>query len=104
MIGSPRARVVHAIPGRLRLRWDRREADGEAWAPLLARLRGQPGVRAARFNPASGSLVVEYDPAAITDTALMRELPAAALPLPREGASAAAGSTPAARALTSNWW
>jgi hypothetical protein len=110
MIAAPRARLAHSVPGRLRVRLDRRETDPEALEPLLARLRRRRGVRSARFNPVSGSVVVEYDPAALTETALLGDLPAVeapgpavAPPGPGPRISAARSSQPA-RALTRCWW
>ena len=80
MIGAARARVAHSMPGRLRLRFAPREVDPESLATLLARLSGRPGIRSARYSPASGSIVVEYDPNALTEAALMGDLPPDAPP------------------------
>src|SRR5437868_6263973 len=103
MIGTARARVAHAMPGRLRLRFAPREVDPEALAALLARLSGRPGIRSARYSPASGSVVVEYDPDALTEAALMGDLPPVEAPVvgPSPGLPP---STPAARAVARGWW
>jgi hypothetical protein len=105
MIDSPRARVVHSLPGRVRLRLER--GEGTTVEPLLARLREQQGVRSARFNPVSGSIVVEYNPAAVTETALLSGLPVAT---PTVATSTVATSdvapsaSPIAHTLTTAWW
>ena len=106
MIGTARARVVHAVPGRMRLRFAREEAEPAAVEQLLARLREQPGVRQARFNSASGSVIVEYDPATITMAALTRELPVAPVSPAAIIVSAprVTRSSPAARLITERWW
>ena len=103
MIASPRARVAHAIPGRLRLRFERGVAVPEEIEALLVRLREQPGVRGARHSGASGSIVVEYDPAAVSQGALLRGLPVGPEPAPAS-LKRAARSSPAAHALTQCWW
>lgn len=90
------------MPGRLRLRFPPREVDPAALAALLARLSGRPGVRSARYSPASGSVVVEYDPDALSEAVLTRDLPIIEGTVEREGA--APPSTPAARAVARGWW
>src|SRR5687768_10800548 len=77
MIDPPRARLVHTMPGRLRLRFARGEAEPQAVELLLERLRRRRGVRAARYNPRSGSVVVEYDPSAVPLAELLGGLPVA---------------------------
>jgi hypothetical protein len=66
-------------------------------------LRRQPGVRSARFNEAAGSILVEYDSAALTETTLLL-----GLPVSNATAPAVAGQTmpssPAARAVARGWW
>ena len=103
MISLARARVAHSIPGRLRVRFEPRPVDPEALAALLARLSQRPGVRSARYRPTSGSVVVEYDPRAVREAALIGELPGARAPAARAGA-APMESTPAARAVSRGWW
>jgi hypothetical protein len=84
----------------VRLRFER---GGETTVePLIARLRAQRGVHTARFNPGSGSIVVEYDPGAVTETALLSGLSVAA---PTVAPSDVAPSkSPFAHALTTSWW
>ena len=62
-------RVAHSTRGRLRLR----AMDGQ---PLGAgssreRLYGMSGVRAVRLRSRTGSLIIEYDPTACTEDALL---------------------------------
>jgi hypothetical protein len=91
------------MPGRLRLRFAPREVDPKALAALIERLSARPGIRSARYSPASGSVVVEYDPAALSESALMRELPAVEAPVVGESPGLPPG-TPAARAVAQGWW
>src|SRR5260221_14773153 len=91
------------MPGRLRVRFEPRDVDPAALAALLARLSHRPGVRSARYNPVSGSVVVEYDPSALPEAALMSELPAVESSLARESPSPPP-STPTARAVARGWW
>jgi cation-transporting P-type ATPase C len=102
MIAAPRAEVVHSMPGRLRLRFARREAEPRTVESLLDRLRRQPGIRGARFNAASGSIVVEYDPAALPQAVLLDSLPVTS-PDPAEPIAGAA-DPPAADSLRRCWW
>ena len=103
MIATARARVAHSMPGRLRVRFEPRDVDPVALAALLARLSRRPGVRSARYNPVSGSVVVEYDPSALPEATLMSELPAVDAAQAREDL-APPPSTPAARAVSRGWW
>ena len=64
--------IVHSIPGRVRLRFDR-EDGGYAHA-LACRLRAHPAVRSASRQANGRSLVVKYD-AAHEFTDLIRTLP-----------------------------
>lgn len=60
--------IAHQIPGRIRLKLDRRALlhlpKLEA-APYLAWLKRVPGLKATRVNAAALSVVVEYDPVVI---------------------------------------
>ena len=76
--------------------------EPEAVAGLLARLAGRPGVRAARYHPASGSIVVEYDPELLREAALVSELPV--VPASLAPALPPVTSTPVARAVSRGWW
>jgi hypothetical protein len=67
-----RARVMHAIPGRLRLRL---EGGGQAEAErAVALLRLAPGVLGVEYKAASRSAVVRYDRSRTTDLAVVAEL------------------------------
>lgn len=55
------ARIVHHVPGRLRLRFDG-IADSEFFDALHELLSALPGVTSVRVNAAACSAVVHYDP------------------------------------------
>jgi heavy metal translocating P-type ATPase len=64
--GSPisgRCSLVHAIPGRVRMRVQGCEFLGSLSDSFEACLRGQPGIRDVRLNPTCQSLILHYDPA-----------------------------------------
>ena len=67
-----RAHVVHAIPGRLRLRFVHHQAATPD--DSLAALRSAPGVLAVEVRTAARSAVVQYDPARTTDAAILAAL------------------------------
>ncbi|HZO25218.1 MAG TPA: hypothetical protein VFH48_04405 [Chloroflexota bacterium] len=67
-----RARVVHAIPGRLRIRFD--GSDLTAASDGLAAVRVAPGVLAIDSKPAAQSIVVQYDPEQTTEALVLAEL------------------------------
>jgi uncharacterized membrane protein YbaN (DUF454 family) len=69
---DPAARVVHSSPGRLRVHCP---DPGE---PLLARLRGVPGVRSVEASAWTGNLLIQFDPRRTSETALLAELGLAA--------------------------
>ena len=73
MIAQPR--IVHSIPGRVRLRFDDRHA---ADAPTLAlRLQAHPAVWSVRWSPAAHSLTIEFPPALTLREVLLTAPPAA---------------------------
>jgi hypothetical protein len=55
-------RLVHAIPGRVRMRVENPEFFGSLSASFEAFLRDQPGIREVRLNPSCQSLILHYDP------------------------------------------
>src|SRR5436853_159645 len=76
--GEWRARIVHTIPGRLRLRFEGNDSLDDATGPArsLGMLRTVPGVLATELKPAARSAVVRYDPAVIGEQAVLAELAA----------------------------
>lgn len=69
-------RVVHAIPGRVRLRFA--ALDARDARTIEAGLRELSGVRLVRATASTASVVVEYDPAVLTHELVVGELTAAA--------------------------
>ena len=64
-----RARLVHHVPGRLRLCVDAAKRDSARLSAIQEGLRVLPGVRRVSFNPTLGTLVIAYDPALSTSFA-----------------------------------
>jgi len=58
----PRARVVHALPGRTRLRIEEKRGDAAYFASLSAALATLPGVEQVSAAALTGSLVVRHEP------------------------------------------
>jgi P-type Cu2+ transporter len=63
--------LVHETPGRVRLRVERLRRDPPRCERVAEAAEAQPGVYAARANPACGSLVLEFDPE-LTSSAKLR--------------------------------
>jgi P-type Cu2+ transporter len=61
---QPSSALIHAVPGRLRLRVPVLRAEPALAARLLAAARAHPGVRRVRVNLACASVVIECDGAA----------------------------------------
>lgn len=59
---NPRGQVVHALPGRLRLRIPEHRNEPDYFAALEEQLGGCPGVTALRSNHRTGSVLVHHDP------------------------------------------
>ncbi|WP_437726146.1 heavy metal translocating P-type ATPase [Sorangium sp. So ce861] len=97
--GTGAVSVVHAIPGRVRLRLPRIGRD-EAFGPLLeAGLAAVPGVLSVRIAEGASSAVVEHDPRLVDVGAIVRAAAAAsAAPAPRGALRAARGARKARRA------
>jgi len=70
------AAVVHATPGRTRLRVPSRRSDGEYFARVHAVLSEVPGVAAVEVTPETGSILIRHDAplSAITAQAVERHL------------------------------
>src|SRR5882672_11196145 len=73
-----RARIVHTISGRLRLRFEGNDPLDDATGPStsLRMLRTVPGVLATELRPAARSAVVRYDPTIIREEVVLAELAA----------------------------
>ena len=87
-----RARVVHAIPGRLRIRF---EDDGPSSTDDgLAEARAAPGILAIETKPAARSIVVQYDPEQTTQALVLAELDRAGIQtIAPDAVDASAGAT-----------
>jgi len=80
-------RILHALPGRLRVhlpQWDR---EGNALEAAVART---PGVRRAHASATTGNLLIEYDAAAVDEAGIL----ALARSLQRGGAATRPGGRP----------
>ncbi len=62
------ARIVHAIPGRLRLRISERRGDAVFWDALPRQFGQCPGVVAVSVKPATGSVVLTTGPTVRPDS------------------------------------
>lgn len=56
------AHVVHHIPGRLRVRLPKSRRDPRFFRDLQEFVQGLGGVRHVEVNPATGSILVQYEP------------------------------------------
>lgn len=56
-----RGRVVHAVPGRVRIKLQEGELDQEAGEELRSALTAMPGVDEVRVNHRTASVVIQYD-------------------------------------------
>ncbi|WP_437591455.1 heavy metal translocating P-type ATPase [Sorangium sp. So ce1000] len=97
--GTEPVSVIHAIPGRVRLRLPRLGRDA-AFRPLLeAGLAAVPGVLSVRIAEGASSAVVEHDPRRVDLDAIVRAAASAsAAPAPRGALRAARGAREARRA------
>lgn len=57
-----RARIVHHVPGRLRIKVMDARAEAEFFTAVQRVISVLPGVDSVRVNPASSSIVVDYRP------------------------------------------
>jgi hypothetical protein len=60
-----RSRVLHSIPGRVRIRLDPHRGYHVRWDDLKEQLERSATATRVRTNPASHSIVVEYDPTSL---------------------------------------
>jgi hypothetical protein len=91
--------VVHASPGRLRLRVPRGALSNGALHDAERTLTGLPGVREVRPNPLASSLLVRYDHSVVDAPALLAALVGAGLILPEESAAQTAPADPSGSAM-----
>lgn len=54
------ARIVHSLPGRLRIKFDRLRGAEELLA-VADKMQGCPGIRSVTANPLTGSLLILHD-------------------------------------------
>jgi hypothetical protein len=59
------ARLVHAIPGRARFKFDQIKGDPERAEEIRERLSGIRGIHRVETNPLTGSVLAIYDSAAL---------------------------------------
>jgi Heavy metal associated domain 2 len=77
----PGIRVVHAIPGRVRLKIIYLRDNPELAREIRARLAGVQGIRRIEANPLTGSLLVLYDPEEITSLESLLTLSGTLIPV-----------------------
>ncbi len=65
-MAEARVTIVHAIPGRIRVRIPRIKNDPDYAAQTRERLRALPGITGVEANSVTASVVVTYDEAATT--------------------------------------
>jgi copper chaperone CopZ len=65
---------LHHVPGRLRIKVNQFQCDGERARRAVALLQATDGVEEVRINPRAGSLTVLYDPGARSHTELLAAL------------------------------
>ena len=73
MIGE-NIEILHAIPGRVRLRVGGLKRDPGSARGIQDRIADHPGVRQVEANPATGSVVIHFDPAAGPPGAFLRQI------------------------------
>jgi hypothetical protein len=92
-LATPQLRIVHALPGRIRVHVPRLSAAPHAAVQgALSRLRRLAGVRRVSASSVTGNVLVTYDPDSLDEGLLL-----AALGGERPGATASAARTPAPR-------
>jgi hypothetical protein len=106
MMELKRGRVVHALPGRVRIRLRREELTDEFVRELRSALTSLSGVYDVETTPRTGSVVIHYDPAELDAAGLINLARTANLlaldPLPGDDESFAnsqAAGTPAERVV-----
>jgi len=66
--------IVHAVPGRIRLKISRLKRDPKYAVAIRDRLLSLPGIRRVEANPLTASVVVSYNESATTFPALLPNL------------------------------
>ena len=67
-------RIVHAIPGRVRLKVDEVRENQTLAGELQQRLTSLPGVRKVEINPRTGSVLILYEAAVFGSAEALQEL------------------------------
>jgi hypothetical protein len=68
------AAILHDIPGRIRIKIPNLRANPQLASQLQARVQGIPGVRRAKANPLTGSLLVDYGASESVRTQILNSL------------------------------
>ena len=68
----PIGRVVHHLPGRVRVKLDKRELTPDVLARIEQTLASVPGIHECTANPRTGSLLVRYDADSVDLAELVR--------------------------------
>jgi len=98
--------LVHAIPGRVRVRLQQRGDQPNDLLLWQQRLHALPGVSGVTVNAATRSLVVTYDPALFDpfETMELEHPSASKAQEPRWQRPHVYGPTPAAKAIATRFW
>jgi hypothetical protein len=67
-------KIVHAIPGRIRLKVAGFKANPSLGLAIQTRLQAVPGIKTVATNPLIGSVVVSFDPEAVMEPAALLSL------------------------------
>jgi hypothetical protein len=67
-------KIVHAIPGRIRLKAAGFKANPSVEHAIQTRLQAVPGIKTVATNPLIGSVVVSFDPEAVMEPAALLTL------------------------------
>ena len=67
-------RIVHAIPGRVRLKVAGLKANPDLGTVIQTRLKSVPGIQAVETQPLTGSVLVLFDPATLVAPASLLTL------------------------------
>lgn len=73
-MGDRSISIVHAVPGRIRLKISRLKRDPKYAVAIRERLLSLPGIRRVEANPLTASVLVSYNESATTFPALVPNL------------------------------